>query len=66
MAHILIVEDEEHIARMIDATLALGGHTSVWCSDGDEAPARIAEGHFIWKWKREAGSWSPSGKRLQI
>lgn len=46
MAHILIVEDEEHIASMIDATLALGGHTSVWCSDGDEAPARIAEGHF--------------------
>lgn len=46
MAHILIVEDEDHIARMIDATLALGGHTSVWCSDGDEAPARIAEGHF--------------------
>lgn len=46
MAHILIVEDEEHIARMIDSTLALGGHTSVWCSDGDEAPARIAEGHF--------------------
>lgn len=46
MAHILIVEDEDHIARMIDATLGLGGHTSVWCSDGDEAPARIAEGHF--------------------
>ena len=46
MAHILIVEDEEHIAQMIDATLALGGHTSDWCADGGEAPARIENGSF--------------------
>ena len=46
MAHILIVEDEEHIARMIDATLTLGGHTSQWCGDGAQAPARIESGSF--------------------
>lgn len=46
MAHILIVEDEEHIAQMIDATLALGGHTGAWCSDGSEVKGRIDEGSF--------------------
>lgn len=46
MAHILIVEDEEHIARMIDATLTLGGHTSQWCADGAQAPACIENGAF--------------------
>ena len=46
MAHILIVEDEEHIAQMIDATLALGGHTSSWCPDGTSAPERISTGNY--------------------
>ena len=46
MAHILIVEDEEHIAQMIDATLALGGHTGDWSADGGEALARIENGSF--------------------
>ena len=46
MARILIVEDEEHIARMIDATLALGGHTSDWSADGGEAPARVESGGY--------------------
>lgn len=46
MAHILIVEDEENIARMIDATLTLGGHTSQWCSDGARALPMIEEGDF--------------------
>lgn len=46
MAHILIVEDEEHIAQVISATLALGGHTSDWCADGGEAPARIEASGF--------------------
>ena len=46
MAHILIVEDEEHIAQMIDATLALGGHTSDWSADGGEVPVRIENGSF--------------------
>ncbi len=46
MAHILIVEDEEHIAQMIDATLALGGHTGEWCADGAAAPERVESGGF--------------------
>ena len=46
MAHILIVEDEEHIAQMIDATLTLGGHTSQGCADGAQAPACIESGSF--------------------
>ena len=37
MAHILIVEDEAHIAQMIRATLALGGYTSETCADGQKA-----------------------------
>ncbi len=46
MAHILIVEDEENIARVIDATLALGGHTGRWCADGNEALRMAAEEAF--------------------
>lgn len=46
MAHILIVEDEENIARMIEATLALGGHTGRWCADGSQALPVIGEGGF--------------------
>lgn len=42
MARVLIVEDEENIARMIEATLTLGGHTSQWCADGTGAlPAAV-------------------------
>lgn len=46
MAHILIVEDDEHIARMVEATLALGGHTCRWCADGAESLERIETGMF--------------------
>ena len=46
MARILIVEDEENIARMVDATLALGGHTGRWCPDGVQALPMIEEGNF--------------------
>lgn len=46
MAHILIVEDEEHIAQMIDATLTLGGHTSQWCEQGSQALELIGGGGF--------------------
>ena len=42
MARVLIVEDEENIARMTEATLTLGGHTSQWCADGAGAlPAAV-------------------------
>ena len=45
MAHILIVEDEAHIAQMIEATLSLGGYTSEICSDGEKAgsPSKMCE-----------------------
>ena len=46
MAHILIVEDEEHIARMIEATLTLGGHTGAWCADGGGVLDRVKDGAF--------------------
>ena len=46
MARILIVEDEKHIAQMVEATLALGGHTGTWCAEGDRAPEVIAGGGF--------------------
>lgn len=46
MAHILIVEDEEHIARMIEATLTLGGHTSQWCADGVQALSCVEDTPF--------------------
>ena len=32
-AHILVVEDEAHIAQMIEATLQLGGYTCENCAD---------------------------------
>ena len=37
MAHILIVEDEENIARMIAATLEMAGYTCQSCMDGSKA-----------------------------
>ena len=46
MAHILIVEDEAHIAQMIEATLSLGGYSSEICSDGEKAVERIFAGGF--------------------
>ncbi|MDR1421239.1 MAG: response regulator transcription factor [Coriobacteriales bacterium] len=36
-ARILIVEDDENIAHMIEATLAIGGYTSEVCADGEAA-----------------------------
>lgn len=35
--HILVVEDDESIARMIDATLQVGGHSCKICNDGRAA-----------------------------
>lgn len=46
MAHILTVEDEEHIAQMINATLALGGYTCDWCADGQQAVGAIRRGGY--------------------
>ena len=46
MAHILIVEDEENIARMIAATLEMAGHTCQRCADGATAVELAQPGVF--------------------
>ena len=45
-AHILIVEDDENITRMIEAALAIGGYTSAVCDDGARAVAEIVSGVY--------------------
>lgn len=40
-AHILIVEDDETIASMIEATLSIGGYTAEVALDGDAALAAL-------------------------
>lgn len=44
--HILIVEDDVSIARMIEATLQVGGYTSRVCTDGEEALRCINSQNF--------------------
>lgn len=46
MAEILIVEDDENIARMIEATLSMAGYRCDGCEDGSEAVRRILEGSY--------------------
>ena len=46
MAEILIVEDDENIARMIEATLSMVGCRCDGCADGSEAVRRILEGSY--------------------
>ena len=43
MKPILIVEDDEHIAKMIAAPLSIGGYTSEICEDGERAVTLISE-----------------------
>ena len=45
-AHILVVEDDENIARMIEATLSIGGYTSRICADGLSAVSEISSGQY--------------------
>lgn len=45
-AHILVVEDDENIARMIEATLTIGGYTSKICMDGLSAVSEITSGDY--------------------
>ena len=45
-AHILIVEDDENIAHMIEATLTIGGYTSAVCNDGASALTEIQAGAY--------------------
>lgn len=45
-AHILVVEDDENIAHMIEAALVIGGYTSKLCGDGQSAVNEIASGQY--------------------
>lgn len=44
--HILIVEDDPNIARLIQTTLSMSGYESEICSDGASAIRRVTEGSF--------------------
>lgn len=46
MAHILIVEDEENISRMIAATLEMAGYTCQICANGAQAVEQIEPGVY--------------------
>ena len=46
MAEILIVEDDENIARMIEATLSMVGYRCDGCEDGSEAVRRLSLIHI--------------------
>jgi DNA-binding response OmpR family regulator len=45
-AHILIVEDDENIAHMIETTLAIGGYASEVCFDGESALTAILNNDY--------------------
>ncbi len=44
MIHILIVEDDDHIARLLSTTLSLAGYESERCADGEAAVTRVFAG----------------------
>ena len=46
MARILIVEDDAHIAKMIEAALSIGNYESAVCSDGKRAVTEILSGRY--------------------
>ena len=46
MVKILIVEDDENIARMIEANIAMTGYDTEICDNGLEAVDRIMQGSF--------------------
>lgn len=41
MIRILIVEDDENIAKMIEAVLSIGGYEGIVCNDGEQALRRL-------------------------
>ncbi|MDR3316305.1 MAG: response regulator transcription factor [Coriobacteriales bacterium] len=45
-AHILIVEDDENISHMIEATLSIGGYTSEIAADGEAALSAILNNNY--------------------
>ncbi len=46
MANILIIEDDEHVALTIQATLSMSGHETVILHDGVRAVDTVANGSF--------------------
>lgn len=46
MVQILIVEDDPHISKMIEATVSIGGYEGEICGDGSEAVRRITDGSY--------------------
>lgn len=46
MANILIIEDDEHVALTIQATLSMSGHKTEILPDGTHAAERVANGAF--------------------
>ena len=46
MIRILIVEDDDHIAKLLNATLSLAGYASDRCENGEEAVARVFGGPY--------------------
>ena len=46
MIHILIVEDDKNIAKMIEATLSIVNYKATICNDGSKAVDLIMENHY--------------------
>jgi DNA-binding response OmpR family regulator len=46
MIKILVVEDDENIARMIEAALSIGGYHSARCADGGNAVGMVLGGGY--------------------
>ncbi len=44
MIRVLIVEDDDHIARLLSTTLSLAGYESERCADGETAVTRVFAG----------------------
>ena len=44
--HILIIEDDPHIAKMLQASLSIVHYDSEWCDNGDEALPLLLSGRF--------------------
>ena len=46
MIKILIVEDDANIAKLMEATVAIGGYEGIVCSNGAEAFEKIERGGY--------------------
>ena len=46
MIKILIVEDDANIAKLVEATVAIGGYEGVVCTNGAEAFEKIEHENF--------------------